>query len=147
MKALKIYLAEDDTDDIDCFKEALREVDKNCTVTVFSNGAELLDKLCSPAAFLPDIVLMDINMPLMNGMECLKQIRSNAVFKDVPIIMLTTSSSLSTIEITYRLGASLFIIKPCSYKDQKKMLSSILEIDWNAISRPASSAAFLYDYH
>ena len=81
MRALQIYLAEDDTDDIDCFREALREVDKNCTVTVFSNGAELLDKLCSPAVFLPDIVLMDINMPLMNGMECLKQIRSNAVFK------------------------------------------------------------------
>jgi len=147
MKGKNIYLAEDDSDDIKWFQDVMEEICSEGAVTVFYNGEELLERLKDTTIPLPDMILLDINMPVMNGFECLKNIRSGLNLKDVPVVILTTSSSRTTIEITYKLGANYFIKKPSNYIDLKKMLQSVLEIDWQNYSKPESSDAFIYKYN
>jgi CheY-like chemotaxis protein len=141
--AMNIYIADDDTDDIDFFQEALTEVDESASLGCGKNGVELMKKLLYPELPVPDIIFLDINMPLMNGLECLKEIKQHLHLKDIPIVMYTTSALQSTIELAYKLGASLLVEKPSEFDDLKNMLTSILKIDFTRHTQPDISR-FVY---
>lgn len=145
MRERNIYLADDDPDDVRFFTEALTDVGRLSSLTVSCNGEELIGKLAS-AGNLPDIIFLDINMPVMNGFECLKQIRSLKHLKDIPVIIFTTSASRVTLEVSYKLGANYFIRKPKDFETLKKILQSVIEIDWSQHTRPADVSGFVYDY-
>lgn len=128
MKPLKsIFLVEDDQDDQMFFTECIEKI-KNATLFgVANNGREALDKLkISPK--LPDIIFMDINMPRMNGIECLKEITRTIRIKNIPVVMLSTDTSKA--QLTRVLGAKAFIIKPTNYETLLTEIEEIINSDF-----------------
>ena len=88
------------------------------------NGKDLCNKIVKQE--IPDIVMLDINMPEMNGWECLKHLKSDASFKDIPVIIYTTSSAKSDVDIASSLGADRLVTKPDRFQDLLKILSGII---------------------
>jgi CheY-like chemotaxis protein len=104
-----VLLVEDDEDDQQFFTEALKQIENTNLVFVAHNGIEALQNLHSSAT-LPSIIFMDIDMPAMDGIECLQEIMGNPKTKNIPVIML--SSSTNKIEIALSIGAKAFLKKP-----------------------------------
>lgn len=126
-----IYLADDDDDDRSMFAEALFEIDSSIQLTQVEDGKKLMDILYISPDKLPDVIVLDINMPRKNGFECLEEIRGhNGHLKDLSIIMFSTSNDPNTIAKAYELGATFYAIKPNSFKDLKLLISNILQINW-----------------
>lgn len=118
-------LVDDDLDDSMLFEEVLKEVDKTISFKHVLNGVEAIKFLQSNTDSLPLVMFMDLNMPGMDGKECLKEIKSNPLFKDIPVIMYTTSSQPKDMEETMKQGAIGYITKPSSLKDLKTILGAI----------------------
>lgn len=135
----KIYLAEDDQDDSILFTEAVRELYPEITVRISENGQQLLENLYENESENPEILFLDINMPCKNGFECLKEIRSLDRFSSLIIIMFSTSSSTLHVELSYKLGADLYAVKPGSFPQLKFLLGEILTMDWGTIQRNKKS--------
>jgi CheY-like chemotaxis protein len=123
-----IVIADDDEDDKALFKEAMSAY-KEISMDEVDNGAALYEKLTSEGA-MPDAVFLDLNMPEMGGRECLQKIRANPALKSLPVIMYSTSSSEKDIEDTFQLGANLYVTKPDTFSELKKLLSAIMRISW-----------------
>lgn len=120
-------LVEDDEDDIFLFKEVLSGDHNEIDIIVVADGLEAISILEEP--LLADIIFMDINMPLMNGIECLRKIKNR--YKSVPIIMLTTSDDKSLIKQVKQVGSSGFITKPTAFEKLQSVIEEVLSIDWN----------------
>lgn len=125
-----ITLADDDEDDRLFFTDAFEELKINTIVNTVNNGKELLNFLNHPETILPNIIFLDLNMPILNGIDCLKQIKSNDKFKDIAIAIYSTSSSDQDIEDTFVLGANIYIKKPSNFDELKKILSDVVIINW-----------------
>lgn len=129
-----IYLAEDDEDDRIFFLEAAAELKLPIRILQAADGNELLQAL-ENAEQLPDFIFLDINMPCKNGFECLKEIRSSqGSLKNVKIIMLSTSSSPIHIQISYRLGADYYAVKPGTFQGLRELLSKVFN-DFKSLKR------------
>jgi CheY-like chemotaxis protein len=124
-----IYLADDDCDDVEFFKDALNEITFDFHLTISSNGQELLDTLHS-SSLLPDIIFIDLNMPIMDGFEALSLIKTNEVLNSIPTVIYSTSSNMNHITKAYELGASSYFKKPSDFKSLKNELEKVLLIDW-----------------
>ncbi|RYY15185.1 MAG: response regulator, partial [Chitinophagaceae bacterium] len=107
-----IFYADDDHDDISFFKDVASELD--IPVTVFNAGSHLLEKLNAPPP-APTIIFLDINMPGHSGIEILKTIRKSDQWRNVPVIMLSTSSNLQDINTSYEYGATYYLPKVGNY--------------------------------
>lgn len=118
-------LVDDDVDDVLLFEEVLKEVDKNIRLSSSSNGIEALEFLDKNSSSLPRLIFLDLNMPRMDGKECLKAIKQDERFSHVPVIMYTTSSQSRDIEETMMLGAVCFITKPSSVNDLRSIIATI----------------------
>lgn len=127
-KPLRIIMADDDTDDRDLFAEAAAEQEAIIIENV-ENGLELLDALGQSEA-LPDLILLDLNMPIKGGKECLEEIRSDQKYADLPIVIYSTSMNKKDIAETYELGANLYLPKPNSFSELKKIVKILKQIDW-----------------
>ena len=126
-----IFLAEDDEDDTLLFTEALSEIDKTVVLTHATNGKKLMEILYQRPDQKPDIVFLDLNMPIRNGYECLNEIRANSGrLKDLHVIVLTTSRQKENIDIVFKLGASRYIVKPSTFTGLKSVLAKVLDSDW-----------------
>lgn len=125
-----ITLADDDEDDRLFFTDAFDELKIKTAVNTVNNGKELLDFLNHPDTVLPNIIFLDLNMPIMNGIDCLKEIKQNEKFKDIAIAIYSTSSSDKDVENTFVLGANVYIKKPSNFNDLKKVLSEVVIINW-----------------
>ena len=104
-----ILLADDDDDDRLLFTDVLREYAKEANLTFAHNGEHLMTLLRSKD--LPDVLFLDLNMPLKNGMECLEEIRGDEKLKELPVIIFSTSSHPGTISQMYDIGAHLYVRK------------------------------------
>ncbi len=124
-----LYLVEDDPDDQYLFQEAMSGTDIPHTLTIFGNGMELLTWLLKVPTNSPDIVFMDIFMPIMNGIDCLKKIRTQPNIRDVPIVMYSGTMNRTTKNDLLSLGANRCFAKPASlHKLRKKINKCILPI-------------------
>ncbi|WP_010178282.1 response regulator [Aquimarina agarilytica] len=128
--ALHIVLVDDDEDDRDFFREAIEEIDMDTTLSMFVNGQEFLDHITIPNQKLPQIVFLDLNMPIKNGLECLKEIKENNLLEKLSVAIYSTSSSEEDIERTFVLGANVYINKPNSFKKLKKAVEEVLKVNW-----------------
>ncbi len=126
---IRIILADDDEDDRNFFVEAFEEIKIKTIVTTVRNGSELLQQLNDCRNVLPHIIFLDLNMPIINGMDCLKLIRENETFKNVAIAIYSTSSSEEDIENTFVLGANIYIKKPNDFHILKKILSNVVSMN------------------
>ena len=135
-KSIDVMLADDDVESREIFIEAIKEVAPQVNVRVADNGRDLMGFLLNRPATLPDLIFLDLNMPLKNGHECLEEIRSNDELKDSPVIIYSTSSSLQHIDETYKRGADFYVPKPDSFKELKWIANKILSLDWAEHIRP-----------
>lgn len=138
-----ITLAEDDEDDRLFFTDAFEELKINTIVNTVNNGRELLNFLNDPETVLPNIIFLDLNMPILNGIECLKEIKQNSRFKDIAIAIYSTSSSDKDVEDTFVLGANIYIKKPSNFNDLKKILSDVVVINWQYHTNDLNKDNFL----
>jgi len=127
---MNIVLADDDADDRFLFDEAISEIDVKTKLSLFNDGKALMDYLVLPDTILPEIVFLDLNMPIKNGMQCLKEIRSNEALKDLCVAIYSTSSSEEDIENTFVNGANVYINKPNSFSALKKAIEKVVKINW-----------------
>ena len=119
MKKKQILLVEDNEGDIVLTSEAFEESSCKVNIQVARNGKEAINILfdLNEDTQLPDLILLDINLPLLNGHEVLKKIKENEKTKHIPVIILTTSSAISDINLTYENYANCFITKPADIND------------------------------
>lgn len=126
-RELLIYLADDDKEDRELFMEVLDEIDKSVTIVDFDNGVTLMDALLHSEHRLPDAIYLDLNMPLMNGEECLDDIKNEPHLAHIPIIIYSTYVD-EVMAAKFKLkGANWYLIKPNSYRELKKLLRKSLE--------------------
>ena len=140
---INITLADDDEDDRMFFTDAFNELKINTRVTTFNDGVELMNYLNDENAVLPNVLFLDLNMPRKNGIECLLEIKKNALFDDIAIAIYSTSSSEEHIEETFVNGANIYIKKPSDFNTLKKILSDVVTINWQYHTSGLNKANFL----
>jgi len=129
-ESIFVLLADDDEDDRLFFSDAFEELKMKTVVKTVNDGEELMKYLSSSENRLPHVLFLDINMPRKNGLECLKEIRSNQELRDLSIAMYSTSSSEKDIEETFIQGANIYINKPSDFGELKRVLTEVLSINW-----------------
>lgn len=141
-RRMKIFIVDDDNDDRELLVEILHEVGDDLDVQEFKNGQELIDALNECKDQCPDLVFLDLNMPILDGTSALKIIRETQGFKDIPIIAIySTSSAQHDQEQTFNLGADIYVSKPTDFNILKDTLIEILNIDWK--TRTKSPANYI----
>lgn len=140
---LHVLLADDDEDDRLFFKEAFEDIKIKTKVSTVNDGVELMKYLNDPNNSLPDILFLDLNMPLKNGIECLKEIRSTNTLKDISIAIYSTSASEEDIEKTFVKGANVYIKKPNDFSTLRKILSEVISINWQYHTNGLNKENFL----
>lgn len=125
MKFKNIFHIDNDPDDTEFFFAAALEAGGNVSVDIFFDAPRALEKL-TDMPMLPDAIFLDLNMPVMDGFEFLKQIKSLSVLECIPVIILSTSSQQHTIEAAKKMGAEGFITKPSDYYQLVNILKSYL---------------------
>ncbi|MGZ8511137.1 MAG: response regulator [Chitinophagaceae bacterium] len=103
---LKVMLADDDKDDQETFGEALRESEIAAELTTVDNGQELLATLKDPSEPNPDIIFLDINMPRMDGFDCLREIKKLDGFEKIPVILYSNGINEEACKRAFSLGAA-----------------------------------------
>jgi CheY-like chemotaxis protein len=124
MTYCRVFLIEDDIDDQELFQLALEQVDPSVECTVHPDGISALQALQS-AKVLPDLIILDLNMPLMTGQQFLVELNKYDTSKKIPIIILSTSSDKAIVNETRSLGAEQFFTKPNSFKELNNILQLI----------------------
>ena len=128
--ALYILLAEDDEDDRFFFKEALQEIKVKTIINFVNDGSQLMNYLNQPDILMPNMVFLDLNMPVKSGMECLIEIRRNNRLKDLAIVIYSTSASEEDIEEAFVNGANIYIKKPNDFSLLKASLARVISLNW-----------------
>lgn len=142
MKTVNIYLADDDNDDRELFNDALKEISIPTKVTEFSNGVDLMDALFSNRA-LPEAVFLDLHMPLMNGFECLTDIRSFPQFSQIKIFVYSTSYHEMEVNQLKKDGANHYLQKPNSFQLLKSLLFRSVSLIEHEQENSDTSAQFI----
>jgi CheY-like chemotaxis protein len=122
---MNIYLTDDDEDDRLFFKDALSDIPLKSNVVEFENGVDLMAELLK-STVVPDVFFLDLNMPLMNGYECLHDIRGEEKFSKIPIVIYSTSFNQREIDRLKKDGADRYIQKPTSFNQLKTLLYKCL---------------------
>lgn len=118
----RILLVEDNSKDVQLTLAALAESNVSNEIIVARDGVEALDYLHARGRFanrepgLPAVMLLDIKMPKMDGLEVLRHMRADAVFRTVPVVMLTSSREEPDLAESYRLGANAYVVKPVDFQ-------------------------------
>jgi CheY-like chemotaxis protein len=120
-----ILLADDDLSDQEIFKNALKSAKFKSKVNILNNGVELINYLNSKNN-LPDVIFLDINMPLKNGLECLQEIRSEERFKELIIVMFSNTTSQQKIVESFENGANVYLSKSHSKEKLHKAIQKII---------------------
>jgi CheY-like chemotaxis protein len=124
------FIVDDDIDDQELFIEAVNEVDKSIQCISASDCEEALDLLKSGKMTLPDMIFLDLNMPRLNGKQCLAELKKQANLRHIPVIIYSTSSEKRDIEETSRLGAAHFLTKPNKFEELCKALTFVVSKEW-----------------
>lgn len=132
-KSIKLLLAEDDEGHAILIKDALSENGLLNQIDHVQDGQEALDYLYGRGAFAgrdalnhkPDIILLDINMPRVDGFEVLETIKQDQHLRNIPVIMLTTTDNQKEIDRSYKLGANSYITKPVAFEAFLEKISKL----------------------
>jgi DNA-binding response OmpR family regulator len=126
-KKIRIVLIEDDTDDVELLQDALNNYKVSYTMSVLKDGSAAAG-FCESADVIPDIIIMDFNLPRVHGREVVNLIRCKEKFANVPILILSTSSSKEDIAYAYQAGADKYLIKPATLESIKETVRTIVQL-------------------
>ncbi len=142
MNQATILLVEDNPDEAELALLAFEKINSGCHIKVVSNGEEALDFLFAqgayhqrPIAEQPLLILLDVNLPKLNGFEVLRQLRSSETYRNTPVILLTTSDEQCDMERGKALGASRYCCKPLDFDSFTQLLQQISK-DWLPLEEP-----------
>jgi len=135
INSIKIVVAEDDEDDKSFIIDAFKNLNLIDSVKFVENGEELIKYLKKTERY-PDIIFLDLNMPILNGIQSLKIIKNDIDFKKIPIIILTTSKDQEDIDKTYGSGISAYIVKPFSFEDLLMVVRETTNYYFNTVTLP-----------
>ncbi len=147
-KPITILMADDDDDDYILTKKALKESKLLNTLIRVKDGEELIDYLLSRGDYegveteRPGVILLDLNMPRMDGREALKEIKSNPELRNIPIVIFTTSKAEADIYKSYQLGSNSFITKPVTFDNLIKVMATLGSYWFEIVALPTDD-----DYH
>ena len=137
-----ILLAEDNANDADLTMRALAASQSPSEVVLAGDGAEALDCLYRRGIFQsredddpPAVVLLDLKMPKVDGMEVLRQIKSDAALKSIPVVVFTSSNERADLARTYQLGANAYVVKPLGYQEFVSALKDVKKF-WLILNEP-----------
>ena len=126
-----VLMADDDAEDCWLATEAFAESGANAAFFCVLDGIELMDHLSehsrSEAKRLPDLILLDLNMPQKDGRQALVEIKAEPDLQDIPIVILTTSEEQEDVDLTLKAGAESFITKPATFDEWVEMMKSLAE--------------------
>ncbi len=125
MSYQNILLIDDDQDDHEIFSAALEKISANLTCNLRQDATEALEQLKNDL-LTPDLIFLDLNMPVMNGQEFLNAVKKSEKLKGIPVIIFSTTSNRETIRLAKELGALDFITKPNKFDSLVMLLKSVL---------------------
>lgn len=133
-KMVEILLVEDNPGDVQLTKEAFLEGKIRNNMTVVRDGVEAFDYLKNPQLVRPDIILLDLNLPRMGGLELLSKIKTDLELRVIPVVILTTSQDEADIAKSYHFHANCYIAKPVDFEKFMQVVRS-LEDFWLTVVR------------
>jgi CheY-like chemotaxis protein len=124
---MKILLIEDDLDDIELLQDGLKSHGSPYEMDIANDGGLAVEyvKTCSD---YPDVIVLDLNLPKIHGREVILEIKSSPSYKDIPLIILTTSSAKEDMEYAYKHGADKYLLKPTSSEELNEIVAGILDL-------------------
>lgn len=142
MSERSMLLVEDDPDDVELTMRTLHRGGSDHRVDVVRDGVEAMDYLMCRGKYsqrdaydLPTVILLDLKMPRIGGLEVLEELRANELTRDIPVVVVTTSRERGDLEKSYRLGANSYIHKPVNFEEFMDLLKRIAEY-WLEMNEP-----------
>jgi CheY-like chemotaxis protein len=142
-KSILILMADDDPDDRMLTQEALEESRLANELRFVRDGEELMDYLLRRGAYAdpdssprPGLILLDLNMPRLDGREALREIKSNPALRQIPVLVMSTSQAEEDIYRTYDLGANSFITKPVTFQGLVEIMKSLGQYWFEIVDLP-----------
>jgi len=139
----KVLLVEDSVHDIELALEVFSEESVAEEVVVVKDGQQALDFLQNAAPYKsaesPILVMLDLKLPKVNGLEVLRRIKSDPDLHDIPIVMFTSSREESDLKHSYALGANAYVVKPIDFEEYIRAVRSLTEF-WTEINQPPPAA-------
>lgn len=126
-KNVIIAIADDDADDREVFMEAANNLEIGIRSLEFENGPQLVEFLRKTDSSLPEVIFLDLNNPLMDGVECLQIIKGMEKCSEILVVIYTTSGRRNDVDKTFVLGADLYIQKPNSLEELQKCIAKVLK--------------------
>jgi CheY-like chemotaxis protein len=130
MRTKTLLIIDDDPDDRELFCDALKEVDGSAICYSCKNGLEAIDMLTSEEAPIPDFIFLDLNMPILNGKQCLRELKKIRKLEQSHIVIYTTSKLTEDLSETLSMGAMHFMTKPIKFADLCRAISNMLVENW-----------------
>lgn len=134
-KSTHILFSDDDTDDALLFTQAADLMTSSILLSFAEDGEQLMRYLSKE--MLPDMIFLDLNMPVKNGVECLREIRADHKLDWLPVIIYTTSDNPKDIDTCYNLRANLYVVKPTSFENIIKTLKKVINMDFKNNAFPS----------
>jgi chemotaxis family two-component system response regulator Rcp1 len=142
-RPINILLVEDNPGDVELTEDALRRSKVATKVSVVADGEDAMDYLRQQSAYqeetMPDLVLLDLNLPRKDGMEVLREMKDDPNLRHIPVVVLTTSEAERDILASYELGANCFISKPVDLTEFRKVVESIDDFWFTIVKLPSPS--------
>jgi CheY-like chemotaxis protein len=123
-----VFIVDDDPDDRQIILDAFLENNSEIDFAFIESAEQLLENLNGDVSNHPNLILLDLNMPGILGLQALKEIRGNKIFSQIPIIVLTTSTLIKDRKSSYELGASCFLTKPDAYASLVEIVDAIVKL-------------------
>ena len=137
MKPIQVLLVEDNEADVDLTRETFEHSKLNVELTVAEDGVEAIEYLTGrrpmPRSCPPDLVLLDLNLPKVDGRQVLAKIKDDSELKKIPVVVLTSSDAEADVAASYQLGANCFITKPDDFRKYQDVVQA-LEGFWFAVA-------------
>lgn len=128
-----IFIVDDDSEDVELLARGFRGAAADCDILHLSNGLELFAELEARAdrlgGMMPDLILLDLQMPVMGGEVTLKRLKMDDRFKSIPVVVLSSSKNQNDVDSIYQLGANSFVTKPDSLEGYGKA-SQLIDAYW-----------------
>ena len=121
----KILYADDDLDDKTWVSEASQLLDYSLDIDFVENGRQVFEYLKNYLE-LPALIVLDLNMPELDGRQTLKKLKTSSEYKDIPVVIVTTSSNKVDMDICSRLGASLYLVKPDFHSEWQQIVKHLV---------------------